>query len=368
MPVVVPLSRPGRSESSVDDLITYGMAAICLIALLVLPQPAPAQQAGPSGANVPDGRQLEQQQRLNDALKARIEALNHRLQMDECAILKRDGGSACLAPRPLIDFDSPVVEPGRQGSIAADQQSSGSTSSAAADPAPRETQATAMPRQQLVNWLERLTVFVLTRQATGSGFFVGPGLVLTNRHVIGDNTEILVTSKTLGRPYPVKIVNQSPTPRKVGFSDFALLQVVGLTGNPVARIGTRIDKLSGVIAAGYPGLVISADDALKALAAGDLTASPDLVLSRGEVSAIQRSGSTQNDSVETIVHTARIMSGNSGGPLVNACGQVIGINTFIAADAGEASSAGFALGQSAIRAFLSGTPGTVPAVAVDCTE
>ncbi|MCR9177689.1 MAG: serine protease [Alphaproteobacteria bacterium] len=330
-------------------------------------------------------RQLQQQERLNEALQNRINQLEQRLQADECAILREQGGRACLVPRPLIEFNRPVAPSLPPRAMPSDEtspatapgslepQTDGQLQTAQADGTPPNTgdATTADPsaplgKREMLTSLETLSVLVLTPNSLGSGFFVGPGLVLTNKHVVGDETKILITSESLGRPFEAKVVKQSATPKEVGNADFALLQISGLTSNPVATIAAGTSKLAGVVAAGYPGLVISNDQALARLGSGDLSAAPDLVVSRGEISAIQQPGGIQVNSLETLVHTARIMAGNSGGPLVDDCGRVVGINTFITADSGQASSAGFALGSAAIRNFLQGVPGVRLAPASPC--
>jgi serine protease Do len=337
------------------------------------------QSAQPRPGDTTEARKLRQQNKLNVALQARLQALQERASMDECAILREQGDKACLAPRPLIEFNRPVIQRPRSGAPGTDptleapprgtqapentseSKSDNPDGAATAAQTPsgldaldKVAPAKALSRSSLVDMLEKTTVFVLTRKATGTGFFVAPGLVLTNRHVISDETEILITSATLGRPYRVRTIKQSPLPTEPGQIDFALLRVDGLADTPLVTIGVATQKLSSVTAAGYPGLVIGNDEAFKALTSGNLAAAPDLVLSRGETSSIQQIGASN---AETVVHTARIMSGNSGGPLTDACGRVVGINTFTAADSNRASSAGFALGPATIRSFLQGVAG-----------
>jgi S1-C subfamily serine protease len=53
-----------------------------------------------------------------------------------------------------------------------------------------------------------------------------------------------------------------------------------------------------------------------------------------------------------IVHTATISSGNSGGPLIDRCARAVGINSFVGADAREVAKTNFAIGASALAAFL----------------
>jgi S1-C subfamily serine protease len=78
-------------------------------------------------------------------------------------------------------------------------------------------------------------------------------------------------------------------------------------------------------------------------------------VTEGIVSALNRSIDTANGTLTGLIQTdAAISSGNSGGPLVNAAGQVIGMNTAVAASSGSvnASNIGFAISIDAIRAFL----------------
>ena len=151
-----------------------------------------------------------------------------------------------------------------------------------------------------------------TEQGQGSGFIVDDaGIVLTNAHVVSDADTVTVTLRD-GRTFDGEVKG----------ADEALdLAVVKINGDdlPVAPLGNSADVEVGnwAIAVGNPlGL--------------------DNTVTLGIVSTLNRASAQvgiTDKRIDFIQTDAAINPGNSGGPLINARGQVIGINTAIRADA-----------------------------------
>jgi serine protease Do len=142
----------------------------------------------------------------------------------------------------------------------------------------------------------------------GTGFIISSdGKVVTNAHVVEDALEIEVTLQT-GETYDATVVAQDST------RDLAVLKIdaMGLTA---ARLGS-----SAELEVGDP--VVAIGNAL------DLGSSP--TVTTGIVSALDREVETVSAHLRRVIQTdAAINPGNSGGPLVNAAGEVIGVNTAI---------------------------------------
>ena len=183
----------------------------------------------------------------------------------------------------------------------------------------------------------------------GTGFFVTPELIATNRHVIehAANGKIVVLNLKLGHPLAATVVASTPT-SDIGALDLALLKVAPQAVQPLA-FSTAAAELDPVIAAGYPPLITGADGAMQRLLSdGDISAAPQLIMTDGRIQAIQ----TSPEGVKIMPHGAAVSAGNSGGPLVDACGRVVGIVTFIRADAASAAHANFALKTDSLLPFL----------------
>ncbi|MBU0725338.1 MAG: serine protease [Alphaproteobacteria bacterium] len=216
-----------------------------------------------------------------------------------------------------------------------------------ASPSPAGPLSTSALRERL----RAATAMVLAGDSAGTGFFIAPDLLMTNRHVAEEatNGEVAVTSRAIGRVVKGQVIalSQKQDDRAI---DYALIRVPDAKPTQVLGLTSQYDALQPVVAAGYPGFLTMADDSMWRLLAGDLTAAPALVLNKGSIQAVQ----TLPTGDEVLVHSTDISQGNSGGPLVDACGRVVGINSFIRIDAENAGRASYALSARGIAAFISG--------------
>jgi serine protease Do len=149
-------------------------------------------------------------------------------------------------------------------------------------------------------------------QELGSGFLISPdGYILTNDHVAGNAKEITVTM-TSGEKYKAELIGTDQ------ISDIALIKIEGKS-LPYIKLGNSDDVIIGewAIAFGNPfGLF-------------DISDKPTVTV--GVVSATNMNLRAQEGRVyRGMIQTdAAINSGNSGGPLVNGLGEVIGVNSVI---------------------------------------
>ena len=162
----------------------------------------------------------------------------------------------------------------------------------------------------------------------GSGFIVDPaGLIVTNHHVIANSQQITVTLSD-------NTVLQAQVIGRDAITDLALLKVEPKNPLPAASWGDSSKTRVGdwVIAIGNPfGL------------GGSVTA--------GIISAVARDihSSPYDDYLQT---DASINRGNSGGPMFNLAGEVIGINTVIYSPSGGSIGIGFALPSGFARPII----------------
>lgn len=163
-------------------------------------------------------------------------------------------------------------------------------------------------------------------QGAGTGIVMDDrGHVLTNAHVVEGATEVTVTLDHDDTARAARVVAADAA------EDIAVLEVADTEGLVPATFGRDDEVQIGdeVVAVGNA-----------------LALEGDLSVTRGIVSGLDRSIQTANGTLEGLVQTdASISSGNSGGPLVDALGRVIGVNSAVATGNGSiaAENVGFVI-------------------------
>ena len=169
-------------------------------------------------------------------------------------------------------------------------------------------------------------------QATGSGFVIDAGgLIATNAHVVGDAANVVVRIGPNGQQQAAEVLARSDS------TDLALLRVnpdQPLTALPLA------DEQS--VSVGDPVFAIGSPFGL------------DQSLTNGIVSATNRTIQGLDGSpIEGVIQTdAALNPGNSGGPLLDSRGRVIGINSQIASEGGGSNGIGFAIPAATLKQLV----------------
>ncbi|HZD33305.1 MAG TPA: trypsin-like peptidase domain-containing protein, partial [Candidatus Angelobacter sp.] len=166
------------------------------------------------------------------------------------------------------------------------------------------------------------------QHGSGSGVIFSPdGYIITNNHVVAEATDIKVTLSDR-RILQAKLVGTDP------LTDLAVIKIEG-SNFPNIPLGdsTQLHPGQTVLAFGNPfGFRFT--------------------VTRGIVSALNRPNPYNDDARKPgqfIQTDAAINPGNSGGPLVNAHGEVIGINTFLISPSGSFAGMGFAIPTSIVQ-------------------
>jgi S1-C subfamily serine protease len=199
----------------------------------------------------------------------------------------------------------------------------------------------ATQQDSLVALLQSAAVVVVHPEGSGSGFFIDPTTIVTNRHVIEGvkGGTVLISSKAIGAFLKAKIISVTRG-SNIGGADFALLRLeqspAGINVLPISR---QPAPLQHVVAVGFPGSGIRSDQSQV----------PAPIYTSGDVSAVQ----PQSSEVTLIIHTADISPGSSGGALVDRCGSVVGVNTFVQSPDSKAEGRRlYALSADSLRKFL----------------
>ncbi len=196
--------------------------------------------------------------------------------------------AGCVPPAPPLDVDA-----GRLGAI---------------DPLDLDDVQAAAVLRASREFTVRIRSLGCDRLGTGSGFVLAEGLIVTNRHVVGQPREVAISTWD-GRSFDAEVDGIARD------ADLAVIRVPGLD-LPVADVRTTPVVLGEPVAViGYPG-------------GGGAT------ITTGRVLGIT-DGPILGESVPAIRVDAEVRPGNSGGPLIDADGRVIGVIFALTGPAGD---------------------------------
>ena len=182
----------------------------------------------------------------------------------------------------------------------------------------------------------------------GTGMIItSDGEVITNNHVIELYTEgnktgsITVTEYGQTKPLPATLIGYDQT------KDVALLKINNTSNLPTVTFGNSAKAVVG-------DSVVAIGNAL-GLSAGTPTVTQGIVSALGRTVTAGGIG-TQTETLQNMIQTdAAINSGNSGGPLIDTAGQVIGMNTAVAGTSSDGTSSqniGFAIPAASVESLL----------------
>ena len=170
-----------------------------------------------------------------------------------------------------------------------------------------------MDLNSIISQFKKVVIQIATPYSTGTGFFLTDyQLIVTNEHVVRDNREVVIDGEVLQKQMvPVIFVDPKYDLAFLGAPDKVDMPTI-----PIKKI-RNVKEGDTVIAVGHPyGMKFGA--------------------TQGIVSSTMHN----EDDINYIRHDAALNPGNSGGPLINKNGELIGVNTFIIRDG---NSIGFSL-------------------------
>lgn len=181
----------------------------------------------------------------------------------------------------------------------------------------------------------------ISQQSAGTGFIItSDGIIITNRHVVPEGTtNVSVTMADGTRFRDVEVIGRTSSSSPI---DIAFLKIKDLNGKKLTPVtlgdSSKVQVGDKVVAIG------------NALGQFQNTVTSGIISGYGrDVTASDQTGASSENLTDLFQTDAAINEGNSGGPLVNLSGQVIGVNTAVA---GNAQNIGFSIPINDVKGLI----------------
>ncbi|MET3636337.1 S1C family serine protease [Curtobacterium oceanosedimentum] len=196
------------------------------------------------------------------------------------------------------------------------------------------TPATAAQKKGIVT-IDTVMNYDTSSQAAGTGMVLtSDGFVLTNNHVVQGATSIRVTDETTGKQYQAEVVGTDAT------HDVAVLKLQDASGLSTVTLDDD----------GEPSTGDAVTDVGNAEGTGNLVAAAGTVTALDQDIQVQSESGTGTESLQGLIRVAaQIVPGDSGGPVLDSEGEVVGMAT--AASSGSAEVTGYAIPITTAKAI-----------------
>lgn len=177
----------------------------------------------------------------------------------------------------------------------------------------------------------------------GTGFAISSRIIVTNAHVVRPSESNLSSVTIRVIPAKAEKALTARLKRVDASKDLALLEVKTPGLQPLTVYTGNIPDGSQLAALGYPANV----DLATATSIADFGTATDPIRSQGNYSNLR-----VISGINAVLHTAAISRGSSGGPLLDECGRVVGINTFTTKSGAGDAQFSFAISAKELSSFL----------------
>jgi hypothetical protein len=162
----------------------------------------------------------------------------------------------------------------------------------------------------------------------GTGFFISPTHILTNTHVVADTSKVIVVNKTI-RVQPALVRYRGMTKDGLGI-DAAIVETINYRHPTFMTFATDVKEGEDIAIGGYPYRALQVDRGfrqfLDLIDRNQLPTASQIPNTKFAFGFVQSVFTDAKSGLENVQEGVETTGGNSGSPLVNACGEVIALH------------------------------------------